>query len=95
MNFKETLEDIFDITKYKGKWLNKKDKNFYWKKIESGGKVGYTTLKASYIHPSKQKHDNSILSTAFTSTEIEIMESSSKSSTESESCYYEEMSAPT
>ena len=61
------------------------------KQIETGGKVAYTTLRADYIISLKQKHVNSILSTAFTSTEIEIVETSSESSTESDSIIYEEM----
>ena len=95
MDFEEALEDIFDITKFNGEWLNKEDKDFYLKQIESGGKVGYTTLKAGYIHPSKQKHTNSIFSNAFASTEIEKMEISSESSTESESSIYEDMNSQT
>ena len=38
MDFEEALEDIFDITKFNGELLNKEDKDFYLKQIESGGK---------------------------------------------------------
>jgi len=48
---------LFDITKVNGEWLCSKDKTFYNLQIETGGKVGYTTLKQddpSKVHPSKR-----------------------------------------
>ena len=55
MDLEEALENIFDIMKYTGDWLNKEEKHFRLKQIESGGEIGYTTLNEGYIHPSKQK----------------------------------------
>ena len=65
------------------------------KQISSDGKLVYRTLMTGYIYPWKQKHAYSILITAFTSTGIEIMETSSESSTELESSICEEISAQT
>ena len=54
--FKENLANLFDITKTNGNWLCSEDKELYKRQIESGGRVGYTTVKVtpiSTIHPSK------------------------------------------
>lgn len=55
--FESNLAHLFDITKTNGNWLCSEDKELYKRQIESGGKVGYTTVKMapmSTIHPSKR-----------------------------------------
>ena len=54
----DSLNELFDVTKMKGKWLCKEDENLYKLQIESKGYVGYSTGKpasTNNIHPSKRK----------------------------------------
>lgn len=52
---KETFSELFDVTDTKGDWLSREDKEFYKKQIESCGEIGYSSIKAGKIHPSKIK----------------------------------------
>ena len=54
----ESLNKLFDVTKVKGKWLCKENKNLYKRQIQSKGQVGYSTGKrasAQTIHLSKRR----------------------------------------
>lgn len=54
----DSLNQVFDVTKVKGEWMCKEDKNLYKLQIESKSQVGYSTGKpasAKTIHPSKRK----------------------------------------
>lgn len=51
------LDDVFDVTKLDGEWLNAEDKELYKVQQESRGQVGYSTRKCAdikTIHPSKR-----------------------------------------
>ena len=51
------LDDVFDVTKLDGVWLNAEDKELYKVQLESRGQVGYSTRKCADIktvHPSKR-----------------------------------------
>ena len=65
--FAEKLTQLFDITKTKGNWLCREDKEFYRIQIESEGRTGYTTKKVaplSTMHPSKRPRRQSETSTS-------------------------------
>ncbi|CAI9732380.1 Hypothetical predicted protein [Octopus vulgaris] len=52
-----SFEELFDITKVHGKWLNTDDKKLYSIQLQSKGKLGYSTGKAAGKHtilPSKR-----------------------------------------
>ena len=49
----EELDEMFDVTKVNGQWLNKEDEEFYKLQIETKGQVGYSTCK--YASPSKRR----------------------------------------
>ncbi|XP_076058383.1 uncharacterized protein LOC143035326 [Oratosquilla oratoria] len=54
----EPLEELFDITKVHGEWLNADDKKLYFIQLQSKAKVGYSTGKAASkhtVHPSKRR----------------------------------------
>lgn len=51
------LDDVFDVTKLDGEWLNAEDKELYKVQLESRGQVGYSSRKCAdikTIHPSKR-----------------------------------------
>ena len=80
----ESLNELFDVTKVKDKWLCKEDKNLYKRQIQSKGQVGYSTGKracAQTIHPSKRRKtleaNVSNLATASSSVASDSSESSS------------------
>ena len=50
--FLEHVANIFNITKYDGKWLRMEDKKLYKKQLEFNGRIGYTTGGA---HPENFK----------------------------------------
>ena len=58
-----SLENVFDITKFGGFWMSSEDKNLYKIQIESNGKEGYSTkfpASISSVHPSKRTKLNKI-----------------------------------
>lgn len=55
--FTATLSHLFDVTNVNGEWKSSEDKEFYQSQVESGGKVGYSTVKQApleSIHPRKR-----------------------------------------
>ena len=53
----EKLDEVFDVTKLDGTWLNAEDKKLHKRQIESKGRVGYSDksfANISTIHPSKR-----------------------------------------
>lgn len=70
-DFLNGMQSIFDITKVDGVWLCREDRALYYKQVESGGKVGYTTHKPapqSSIHPSKRQRHAPISNERFANT---------------------------
>ena len=56
--FEKDMQKVFDITNAGGEWLGQEEKVFFYRQIQSDGRVGYTTQKlapASTIHPSKKR----------------------------------------
>ncbi|ELT91427.1 hypothetical protein CAPTEDRAFT_195363 [Capitella teleta] len=54
----EELDEISDVTKLNGQWLNKEDEKLFKLQIETKGQVGYSTGKPASpltIHPSKRR----------------------------------------
>ena len=57
------LDDIYDVTKLDGEWLNE-DKELYKVQQESRGQVGYSTRKCAdikTIHPSNSSEQPTLL----------------------------------
>ncbi|QQP52056.1 Uncharacterized protein FKW44_004064 [Caligus rogercresseyi] len=55
----DSLNELFEVTKVKGQWLCKEDKNLYELQMQSKGQVGYSTGKrasAQTIPPSKRRN---------------------------------------
>lgn len=55
--FDAILSELFDVTNVNGEWKSSEDKEFYQRQKESGGKVGYSTVKQappSSMHPRKR-----------------------------------------
>ncbi|QQP57319.1 Uncharacterized protein FKW44_002257 [Caligus rogercresseyi] len=48
----DSLDERVDVTKVKGQWLCKEDKNLYELQMQSKGQVGYSTGKRASARPS-------------------------------------------
>ena len=97
----ESLDELFIVTKEKGEWLCKEDKELYKLQIQSKGQVGYSTGKLASvqtIHPSKRRKTLEAsapnLATASSSVDLVSSESSSDSSDTSEESSWEDEAAP-
>ena len=98
----ESLNELFDVTKVKGKWLCKDDKNLYKRQIQSKDQVDYSTGKrasAQTTHPSKRgkalEANVSNLATASSSVASGSFETSTDVSDTSEDSFWEDEAAPT
>lgn len=97
----DSLNELFDVTKVKGQWLCKEDKNLYELQIQSKGQVGYSTGKlasAQTIHPSKRRKtlevDVSNSATASSSVALDSSETGTDSCDTSEDSSMEDEAAP-
>ena len=82
----ESLNELFDVTKVKGEWLFKKDKNLYKRQIQSKDLVGYSIDKrasAQTIHPSRRRKTLEAKVSNLAIARSSVASDSSKSSTNS------------
>ena len=76
-DFLNGMQSIFDITKVDGVGLCREDRGLYYKQVESGEKVRYTTHKPapqSSIHPSKRWRHAPISNEQFANTSYMVGE---------------------
>ncbi|QQP40599.1 Uncharacterized protein FKW44_014704, partial [Caligus rogercresseyi] len=97
----DSLDELFDVTKVKGQWLCKEDKNLYELQMQSKGQVGYSTGKrasAQTIHPSKRRNtldvDVSNSATESSSVALDSSETGTDSCDTSEDSSMEDEAAP-
>ena len=97
----ESLNELFDVTKVKGEWLCKENKNLYKRQVHSKGQVGYSTGKrasAQTSHPSKRRKTVKAiltnLETPSSSVASDFFESSINSCDTSEDSSWEDKAAP-
>ncbi|QQP39678.1 Uncharacterized protein FKW44_013477, partial [Caligus rogercresseyi] len=97
----DSLNELFDVTKVKGQWLCKEDKNLYELQMQSKCQVGYSTGKrvsAQTIHPSKRRNtlevDVSNPATKSSSVALDSSETGTDSCDTSEDSSMEDEAAP-
>ena len=81
----DSLEELFDVTKFNGEWLCKEDENLYKLQIRSKGRLGYSTGKhadVNSIHPSKRKKSMEANVSTLTSSSIPVCSDGSTDSTD-------------
>ncbi|QQP49929.1 Uncharacterized protein FKW44_010757, partial [Caligus rogercresseyi] len=96
-----SLNELFYVTKVKGQWLCKEDKNLYELQMQSKGQVSYSTGKrasAQTIHPSKRRNtlevDLSNAATESSSVALDSSETGTDSCDTSEDSSMEDEAAP-